>query len=101
MMQYALLLGTYLLLMLTGSLTVAGQKFKCYVRTGPRLAARYYAHDQEGLSSWLIFNLYLLTETKKWNWGENWQGKEVIPRSSAYLTGYTHNVTLPQSIALY
>lgn len=29
MMQYALLLGTYLLLMLTGSLTVAGETFKC------------------------------------------------------------------------
>lgn len=48
MMQYALLLGTYLLLMLTGSLPVAGETFKCTVRTGPRLAARYYAaHDQD------------------------------------------------------
>lgn len=37
MMQYALLLGTYLLLMLTGSLTVAGETFKCQVRTGPRV----------------------------------------------------------------
>lgn len=58
-MQYALLLGTYLLLMLTGSLTVAGETFKCYVRTGPRLAAQYYAHDQEGIIWLYIQSLFV------------------------------------------